>query len=466
MINKKEHFGTIISVIGEIAEVRFDDITPNISEILIMPGRQGVMLQIYRSSGSNSYHCMIISGKQYLSRGTKLVITDEQLTIPVGKAMLGRVINLFGHPIDGKGEIKYTASRPLICESPLYSSIMTKKEIWETGIKAIDFFSPLVKGGKIGLFGGAGVGKTILLSEIMHNIVIMHRAKNKHKQVSVFAGIGERIREGHELFHELDERGVLSSTALIFGSMGENAATRFLTAMAAVSIAEYFRDNENYDVLFFADNIFRFAQAGSELSTLTKQIPSEDGYQPTLTSEMASFHERLVSANNKTISSIEAIYVPSDDTFDSSVQAVYPYLDSIISLSRSVYQESRFPAIDLLNSNSSFLSIETVGREHYETYMEAQALLKKAQSLERMVSLVGEDELSPENKIAYHRASIIRNYMTQPFYVTETHTGKKGVFIPLKKTVADVGAIIKGTYDTYDSEEFLNKGEIGIMKNE
>jgi len=460
MTNITKVFGTVVSIIGELVEVKFDREVPNINEILMMPDEPEVMLQIYRSSGSSSYFCMIISGKTQITRGTKLYSTGEQLNIPVGKELLGRVINLFGQPIDGKGEVKSSMRRSLVCESPPYASIMTKKEIWETGIKAIDFFSPLVKGGKIGLFGGAGVGKTILLSEIMHNIVVMNKSKKAQKQVSVFAGIGERIREGQELFFELQERKVLSSTALIFGSMGENAAKRFLTAMAGVSIAEHFRDKEKFDVLFFADNIFRFAQAGSELSTLTKQIPSEDGYQPTLTSEMAAFHERLVSANGRTISTIEAIYVPSDDLFDSSVQAVFPYLDSIISLSRNVYQQSRFPAIDLLSSSSSFLSVETVGHEHYSTYIEAQALLKKAQSLERMVSLVGIDELSPENKIAYRRASMIENYMTQPFFVTESHFSNNGVFVPLKTTVSDVRAIIDGKYDERDVKEFMNVGAI------
>ncbi len=280
--------------------------------------------------------------------------------------------------------------------------------------------------------------------------------------MSVFAGIGERVREGQELFQELKERGVLPYVSLLYGPMGENPTVRFLTGMAAVSIAEYYRDEKDTDVLFFVDNVFRFAQAGSELSTITKRIPSEDGYQPTLTSEMAAFHERLVSSNHTAISVIEAIYVPSDDLLDSGVQAIFPFLDSVITLSRDVYQAGRFPAIDLLSTNSSVLSPDIIGMNHYKGIIEAQKILKKAKSLERMVALVGEAELSAENRLLFRRAQILLNYMTQPFYVTENQSGVKGQFVPLSQTIKDVKAIVEGAYDKENPAKFLMQGSMTV----
>ncbi len=301
----------------------------------------------------------------------------------------------------------------------------------------------------MGLFGGAGVGKTLLLTEIMHNVVTIQQGNN----ASVFAGVGERTREGHELYGELKSRGILPYVSLVFGPMGENAAVRFLTGLAGVTLSEYFRDSGK-DVLFLIDNVFRLAQAGNELATLMNSIPSEDGYQATLSSEMANFHERLVSTNSGVISSIEAIYVPSDDLLDHGVQSIFPYLDSTVTLSRQVYQEGRLPAVDMLSSSSSALNPTVVGQQHYETAVKAQVMLKKAESLERMVALVGESELSPENQLLYRRVKKLRNFMTQNFFVAEEQTGRKGVFVPLKDTVDGVAAILSGKFDHVPDEKF------------
>lgn len=468
--------GIVQSVSGDLATVAFGSVLPKLSDLLVCPGRTNeIILQVYAAGTGGSYYCMILRGKDKLTKGLRLSVTGKPLSVPVGEAVLGRVINLFGEPVDGDGPVVGEERRPLYGQSLPYKEVTTKKEIWPTGIKSIDFFAPLVKGGKLGLFGGAGVGKTILLSEILHNIILRDeknvgvgfsrpakdaKTASVHKRVSVFAGIGERIREGQELFQELSERGVLPFTSLVYGPMGENASVRFLTGLAAVAIAEYFRDEKNTDVLFFADNVFRFAQAGMELSTITKRIPSEDGYQPTLTSEMAGFHERLTSSKSGELSAVEAIYVPSDDLTDSGVQSIYPYLDSIVTLSRDVYQAGRYPAIDLLACNSSILSPDNVGAEHYQLVITAQQILKKARSLERMVALVGEGELSAENRLVYHRAQVILNYMTQPFSVTENQSGQKGEFVPLDKTIADVKKIVSGLFDNEKAEEFLMIGSL------
>lgn len=318
----------------------------------------------------------------------------------------------------------------------------------------------MVKGGKIGLFGGAGVGKTVLLTEIIHNVVVLHKGKG----VSVFAGVGERIREGHELFETLSAKDVLSSISLVLGTMGENPAVRFLTGFTAVALAEYFRDSLKKDVLFFIDNVFRFAQAGNELSVLMNTIPSEDGYQATLTSEMASFHERLVSSRNNSVTSIEAIYVPNDDILDQGVQAIFPYLDSSAVLSRSIYQEGLLPAIDLLSSTSSSLNPGVVGELHYEVALKALSLLKQATALNRIVSLVGESELSPSDQLIYQRAKKLRNFMTQNFFVTENQTGKKGVYVPRLTAVEDVNDLIDGKYDAITDDKFSYIGSLKDLK--
>ncbi len=445
-----DDFGTIIGIQGQIIEVEFKDREPNIHDILVLDTDPSVKMQVALSSGPRSFFCLSLASTSKLYRGMKIINTKKPILIPIGAGVLGRAMNIFGEAIDGLGEVKKEGEKPIYADSMNYIDIVRHKDILETGIKAIDFLSPIMQGGKIGLFGGAGVGKTVLLTEIIHNIVVLHKGKG----VSVFAGVGERIREGHELYETLAEKKVLPSVSLVLGTMGENAATRFLTGFTAVALAEYFRDSLKKDVLFFIDNVFRFAQAGNELSVLMNTIPSEDGYQTTLTSEMASFHERLVSNVDNSITSIEAIYVPNDDILDQGVQAIFPYLDASVVLSRSIYQEGLLPAIDLLSSSSANLNPGTVGNLHYEVALKALNLLKQATALDRIVSLVGESELSPADQLVYERAKKLRNFMTQNFFVTENQTGKKGVYVPRETTVADVNDLLKGVYDSVTDEKF------------
>jgi F-type H+-transporting ATPase subunit beta len=446
--------GRLLSIRGQIAEVEFWDALPETHEVLVKSDNPGVRLKVYCSSGSRTFYCLVLSGGEDLARGVEIINTGNIISIPVGDEVLGRVIDIFGEPADGKDNIKAENKRPVFGVSPGYESVSTHEEIWETGIKVIDLFSPLLKGGKMGLFGGAGVGKTLLLTELMHNVMTV-----KSGNVSVFSGVGERTREGQELYESLKSADLLKYTSLVYGPMGENAAVRFLTGLAGVSIAEYFRD-QGKNVLFLIDNVFRLAQAGNELATLMNTIPSEDGYQATLTSEMADFHERLVSTQNGVISSIEAIYVPSDDLLDQGVQSIFPYLDSIVTLSRNVYQQGRLPAVDILSSNSSALTPSIVGRDHYDVAVKAQSILNKAESLERMVALVGESELSPENQLLYKRAKKIQNFMTQDFYSAEEQTGSKGVFVPLADTLSGVVAIMEGKIDQVSDEKLMNIGKI------
>ena len=436
-ISKPKGDGKIITVVGYIAEVKFYSDLPEMYQMLAIPDKPQVKLIVYASSGPETFYCQVLAATEQLYRGLEVVNTGEVMSMPVGDELLGRV-----------------KKRPIYGPSPGYEEASTHEDIWETGIKVIDLFSPLLKGGKMGLFGGAGVGKTLLLTEIMYNVL-----KAKPGNASVFSGVGERTREGHELYESLKSRDLLKFVSLVFGPMGENPAVRFLTGLAGVTLAEDFRDRGR-EVLFLIDNVFRLAQAGNELSILMNDIPSEDGYQATLASEMATFHERLVSTSSGVISSIEAIYVPSDDLLDQGVQSIFPYLDSVVTLSRSVYQDGRLPAVDVLTTNSSALTPDAVGEEHYNTAIQAQAILNKAESLERMVALVGESELSPGNQLLYRRAKKIKNFMTQSFFVAEEQTGRKGTFVAIKDTISAVKSIMQGLVDQVPEEKFLYIGKL------
>jgi F-type H+-transporting ATPase subunit beta len=444
--------GKIIGLQGQIIEILFSEKQPHMFDVLHLASDTQTKLMVYRSSGHETYFALLLTENTTLSRGDIVVNTEKPISIKVGKAVLGHVINMFGESLDGSTLPPLTEELPLYHAPAKLEDIHISEELLETGIKVIDLFCPITKGGKMGLFGGAGVGKTILLTELIHNVL-------DKKYVSIFAGIGERIREGQELFEELKESGALEKSALVFGPMSENSAERFLTGFAAVTLAEYFRDQEDTDVLFFIDNIFRFAQAGNELSLLMNTLPSEDGYQATLNSEMATFHERL-SSNKRGITTVEAIYIPNDDLLDQAVQAVMPYLDSIIVLSRDVYQQGLLPAIDILSSTSSALTPKIVGQEHYDTAIAAQGLLKKATALERIVTLVGEGELSAGDKVTYQRAKKLRNFMTQNFFVTKNQTGKDGTTFSREQIVADTKAIIEGKHDAIDADTFLFIGTL------
>ncbi len=451
----------VIGVKGFVVEVEFTgDEKPALNDILILQGNDNVKMQVFRSSTRNNFYCLCLANIEQVSRGAKIINTGKPLHIPVGAGSLGRVIDIFGLPVDGLGEIKADAYWPIYRKAPSYNEVPDHLEILETGIKVVDLFCPIVKGGKAGLFGGSGVGKTVLLSEIMHNIV----GQDMQNNVSVFTGIGERTREGHELFLDLEKNGVLDGVSLIYGAMGENPSVRFLTGAGGTTMAEYFRD-QGKNVLMFIDNIYRYAQAGNELSLLMDTIPSEDGYQATLSSEMGALHERLVSTKTASITTIEAVYVPADDLLDQAVQAVFKFLDSSVVMSREVYMQGRYPAVDILESGSSAINPETLSEEHYLTVLAAQALLKKADSLERIVSLVGEAELSEEDRTIYQRANKVRNFMTQNFTVVAGQTGMKGAFVSRENSVRGVKRIIDGEFDSISEDKFMFIGEVDEAKS-
>lgn len=443
--------GKIKSIKQQIIEVEFPEEKPNFHDILILEKDPSIKMEVYGSSSSSTFFCLALSSVAPLFRGAEVINTFSSIEIPVGETILGRILDIFGNPQDGKGAITTKDKKSLFTHDGTLERIVSPREVLQTGIKTIDFFAPVIRGGKVGLFGGAGVGKTILLTEIIHNIVILNRDHN----ISVFAGVGERVREGHELYETLAESDVLQGVSLIYGPMGENPAIRLRTALAGAAVSEYFRDSLQKDVLFFIDNVFRYTQAGYELATIMNSIPSEGGYQATLTSEMAALQERLTSTVDHSITTFEAVYVPSDDLTDFGVQSVFPYLDSSIILSRSLYQEGQFPAIDILSSSSSALTIDIVGKLHYQTLIESQGMLKKALSLQRVASLIGEAELSPADQVVYKRAKLLRNYLTQNFFVLESQTGREGSFIPLSETVADVRSILDGKYDAVDENKLL-----------
>lgn len=452
----KSTTGKITSIKGQVVEVLFGTTKPTINELLILKsdvlkGDDSIKFVVYSSSDNEgAFHAICLSDASLLKRGDEVLATSSSINFPVGKELLGRVVDIFGNAVDG-GEAIITKEKMPIMEKNINSKpISTEQKQLETGIKVIDVFAPMVKGGKTGLFGGAGVGKTILLTEILHNIV----GRDKENTYSIFGGIGERSREGLELFETLKKSGVIDSVSLIYGQMAENPAVRFLTADSALTLAEYFRDKMEKNVLFFIDNVFRYAQAGNEISVLTGMLPSEDGYQATLESEMAKFHERLYSTTDAKVSSIEAIYVPADDILDHGVQAIFPHLESSIVLSRSLYQEGILPAVDIINSNSVNLSPKVVGKLHFDTVIKAKAILKQAESLERIVSLVGESELSQDDQTTFRRAKKIKNYMTQSFFVASSQKEKEGKFVEVKTAVSDLVQIIEGKVDDVAEDKF------------
>ena len=455
--------GRIVSIRDVVIEIEFlDDPKPSIHEILRLESDESTIFEVVESSDVNKFHCTNLSGKSNFLIGSEVLTTGEKISVPVGKNLLGRVIDIFGEDLDGLGDIEFEKKMELFGKSPPYDETVVTVEFLETGIKIVDMFAPLLKGGKVGLFGGSGVGKTVLLTEILNNII----NKDVQNSVSVFCGVGERSREGQELREELSDSGVLPNVSMIFGQMGENAPIRFLTAYAGATLAEYMRDDLGKNVLLFLDNIFRFAQAGNELSLLMNSIPSEDGYQATLYSEVAAVHERLVSRAGKTITTIEAVYLPEDDLFDQTAQAVFKYLDSSIVLSRDVYRDGRLPAVDILASDSGALNPKNVSSTHYYVANSAKSLLKESEVLERIVSLVGESELSEEDRIVYQRANKLRNYMTQSFFVAEKQTGRKGEYVPVEDTVRDVKGIIEGKYDHISEDKFMFIGKVADIEKE
>lgn len=455
--NKEKVAGRVIKVSDHIIEVEFIGNTkPSINTVLTMEQNQKVKLLGLKWINNTTLSCMVLEGQNFLYRNAVVVDTKKPLLVPVGPAILGKAMDIYGRELDEFGEISRAIERPIINSPPTLSETTTQKEILQTGIKVVDLMCPIIKGGKVGLLGGAGVGKTILLTEIMYNIIMSDPQKN----VCVFAGVGERSREGQELYKELSSSQILENVALIFGTMSDNPPTRYLTAHASATIAEYFRDEMGKNVLFFIDNIYRFAQAGNEISNLIGDIPSEDGYQANLVSEMAKIHERLTSRNNNHITTIEAVYVPADDILDQAIQTIYRFLDTTIVLTRDIYREGRLPAIDILASASNAANIDILGKKHYDTIINVQSVLKTSEKLEKIVSLVGESELSEEDKITYERAKKLKNYFTQNFHVSANQTGKPGQKVDLETTIKDVNNIISGKYDNVPAYKFSYIGGI------
>jgi len=452
-----ETTGHIVSIRGDIIEVEFKGGKLARHDLLTLAEDYQVRLEVYSSTVYNTTLCISLTDPSLLYRGAPVVRLSGSLEVPVGEVLLGRVVNLFGDPIDGKGALTASKKTSIYHRPPAYDQVASTAEILETGLKVIDFFTPVKKGGKIGFFGGSGVGKTVLLSELMHNIAFFQ------KGISVFAGIGERIREGHELYETLLATNVLPHVALVFGEMNESAAVRFRVGFTAIAAAEYFRDIQKRDVLLFIDNIYRFVQAGSELSTLLNSIPSEDGYQATLAGEIGAFQERLASTKEASITSVQAIYIPADDLTDAGVQAIVPYFDSVVTLSRTVYQEGRHPSVDILSSSSSLIEPSALGYEQYDAVLEADKILKRHTYLQRIVSIVGEAELSVEDKILYHRARKILNYMTQDLFVTAEQSGRTGKYVKRERTIADVRDILAGRLDEVPEETLLYIGDLSEL---
>lgn len=454
----------IIQIIGPVVDVSVESAEkdsgvnenknlPSIYEALKVK-KSGLVLEVQQDLGEGKVRCLAMGPTEGLKRGEEVERTESPIKVPVGKEVLGRVVNVLGEPIDKEGEIKTQKEYSIHRKAPNLESQKTSIEILETGIKTIDLLTPIPKGGKVGLFGGAGVGKTVLIQELIRNIAKVH------KGISVFAGIGERSREGNDILQEMKESGVLENTALVFGQMNEPPGVRFRVPLSGLSIAEYFRDEEEKDTLLFADNIFRFVQAGSEVSALMGRIPSQTGYQPTLFSEMGNLQERITSTDKGSITSIQAVYVPADDLTDPAVVATFSHLDSTIVLSRKVADLGLYPAADPLEGSSTILDPNAVGQEHFEVAKEVVRVLKRYKELQDIISILGMEELSEEDKLTVNRARKIQRFLTQPFYVAEVFTGMEGKYVGLKDTIESAKKIISGELDSKPEEEFYMKGSL------
>ncbi|MDO8561638.1 MAG: F0F1 ATP synthase subunit beta [bacterium] len=448
--------GTITQIIGSVVDVHFPEGLPAIKNALIVKHKgQEIVLEVAAHLGLNRARCISMKDTAGLARETEVVDTGAPISVPVGESSLGRMFNVIGNPIDG-GEAmpKNVARLPIHRDPPAFMRQSTKAEVFETGIKAVDLMTPFIKGGKAGLFGGAGVGKTVLIQELIHNVA------SEHGGYSVFAGVGERVREGNDLYHEMKDSGVLAKTALVFGQMNEVPGARARVALSGLTMAEAFRDEGGKDVLFFMDNVFRFVQAGSEVPSLLGRVPSAVGYQPTLAEEMGLLQERITSTKEGSITSVQAIYVPADDLTDPAPATTFSHLDSTIVLSRALSALGIYPAIDPLESGSSALTPEIVGEEHYRVANETRRVLQRYKDLQDIIAILGIEELSEEDKKLVYRARKIQRFLSQPFRVAEVFTGTSGKFVPLAETVRGFGEILDGKHDEHNEQAFYMKGGI------
>lgn len=452
--------GKITQVIGPVVDVAFEGELPSIYDALQITKQDGtnLILEVEKHLGLKEVRSVAMSSTDGLSRGDEVLATGVPISVPVGKEVLGRMYNVTGEAIDGKPDVVTKKKYSIHRSAPKLTSQQTTAETFETGIKVIDLMCPFIKGGKVGLFGGAGVGKTVVIQELIRNIA------TEHSGYSVFAGVGERTREGNDLYREMKESGVLDKTALVFGQMNEPPGARARIALSALSMAEYFRDEEKKDVLLFVDNIFRFVQAGSELSALLGRIPSAVGYQPTLATEMGMLQERIASTENGSITSVQAIYVPADDLTDPAPATVFGHIDSTVVLSRALSEIAIYPAVDPLDSTSTALDPEIVGEEHYRTARDVQNVLQKYKDLQDIIAILGMDELSDEDKLTVSRARKIQRFLSQPFFVAEQFTGVPGVYVPVKETVRGFREILDGKHDDKAEGAFYMKGTIDTVK--
>ena len=448
--------GTICKVVGPVVDVRFPEgQLPAIYDAVRLEGGQGtVTAEVVQELGGSTVRCIALSSTDGLSRGCPVTATGAPIRMPVGEETLGRMFNVVGQPIDGKGPVEAKESKPIHQSAPAFTDIVPADEMLETGIKVVDLLTPYAKGGKIGLFGGAGVGKTVLIMELIRNVAY------EHGGYSVFAGVGERSREGNDLWNEMTESGVVEKTALVYGQMNETPGARLRVPLSALTIAEHFRDVQRQDVLLFIDNIFRFIQAGSEVSALLGNMPSAVGYQPTLATEMGALEERIVSTRKGSITSVQAVYVPADDLTDPAPATTFAHLDATTVLSRAISELGIYPAVDPLASSSRMLEADIVGAEHYNTARAVQEVLQKYRELQDIIAVLGMDELSHEDKLIVGRARRIQRFLSQPFHVAENFTGIPGKYVPLKETIRGFQAILGGDVDDLPEQAFLLCGTI------
>jgi len=447
--------GRISQIIGPVVDVKFDKELPAILNALIVRrGEEEIVLEVQQHVGAGTVRTVAMTSTDGLSRGQAVEDTGRPISVPVGQKTLGRMLSVTGQALDGLPEIKAEKTYPIHRPAPAFKDQTTEAEIFETGIKVIDLICPFVKGGKVGLFGGAGVGKTVVVMELIRNIA------QEHGGFSVFAGVGERTREGSDLYRDMKQSGVLEKTSLVFGQMNEPPGARARVALTGLSLAEYFRDEEHRDVLLFIDNIFRFTQAGSEVSALLGRIPSAVGYQPTLATEMGALQERITSTRDGSITSVQAVYVPADDLTDPAPATTFGHLDSTVVLSRALTELGIYPAVDPLDSTSAILDPQVVSQEHYDVARGVQLVLQRYKDLQDIIAILGMEELSEEDKLTVSRARKIQKFLSQPFFVAETFTGVQGRYVPLKETIRGFKEILNGDHDGIPEQNFYMKGGI------